>query len=464
MNNRFDEIVKKACVLVAVALVAGCLLYGQGMSAADAPATAATSAGSPSSAGVPTTSSGSSAAAATPTTTPTAATTAIAGPPPATRPGGYHFDGTITRQVLENYLARSNSMEGLLNGKGDFTDNVRMLKNTGVKYVGRSLCLWGGEANLMKNLQRAKELVPQVHKVDPEIILEACIFEIVTNQVEQVPVPEWAFVALGQPVEKRNFRYADIAYLPGKGRTWGGNASTPDVSRPECKLWFYFLAASYIDIGFEGIHFGQVEIMNNNDRDLAHWEQVFTLVRAYAAKHARRHMVLCNGHTPTGGLLRDGRLLLDFHAFPLRIKEVPDKPQEAILKVGFSDGIYGKSKGGMTFSGWKCDHLPYLVELDNYGASGRQGQAGAGGNWVWGWDEITWFAHQSKEYRATWLKYAWDWVRKTDPNGWLQMPGSRTETSRDQRWYFANNPSPACPTGLGDEDAIRAVWAADVAK
>ena len=28
-------------------------------------------------------------------------------------------------------------------------------------------------------------------------------------------------------------------------------------------------------------------------------------------------------------------------------------------------------------------------------------------------------------------------------------------------WYFANNPSPACPTGLGDEDAIRAVWAAD---
>ena len=41
------------------------------------------------------------------------------------------------------------------------------------------------------------------------------------------------------------------------------------------------------------------------------------------------------------------------------------------------------------------------------------------------------------------------------------MPGSRTCTSPDLRWYFANNPSPACPTGLGDEDAIRAVWAAD---
>ena len=76
------------------------------------------------------------------------------------------------------------------------------------------------------------------------------------------------------------------------------------------------------------------------------------LVRAYAAKHARRHMVLCDAHVPSGGLVRDGQLLLDFHSFPLRIKEVPDKPQEAILKVGFSDGIYGRSKGGMTPSGW----------------------------------------------------------------------------------------------------------------
>ena len=60
----------------------------------------------------------------------------------------------------------------------------------------------------------------------------------------------------------------------------------------------------------------------------------------------------------------------------------------------------------------------------------------------------------------TWLQYAWYWVRKTDPNGYLEMPGSRTATSPETRWYIANNPSPAVPTGLGDEEAIRAVWAA----
>ena len=117
-------------------------------------------------------------------------------------------------------------------------------------------------------------------------------------------------------------------------------------------------------------------------------------------------MVICDSHVPSGGLVRDGRLLMDFHSFPLRIKEVPDRPQEAILQVGFSDSIYGRSKGGLTVSGWKCEHLPYLVEIDNWGASGHPGQARQGGIWVWGYDEITWFAHQPGGYRADWLGYA----------------------------------------------------------
>jgi hypothetical protein len=378
----------------------------------------------------------------------------------------YSFDRIISREVLENYLSRSISMEGLLNGRGDLDDNIRMLKSVGAKYIGRSICLWGNEASLLSNLDRAKQQLPQVHAADPEMILEACIFEIVTTQVEQIPVPEWAFTALGQPVEKRNFRYADIIYPQGPRRDqWGVGSSVPDVSRMETKLWFYFLAASYIDLGVEGIHFGQVEIMNGNDRDLAHWSQVFDLVRAYAAEHARRHMVLCNAHVPSGGLVRKGHLLLDFHAFPLRIKEVPDRPEEAIMQVGFSDGIYGRSRGGTTFSGWRCEHLPYLVELDNWGVSKQPGQAGAGGNWVWGYDEITWFAHQSKQYRSDWLRYAWNWVRKTDPNGYLEMPGGRTMRSPlDHRnWYHANMQSAKVPNGLDDEEAIRAIWASDSA-
>ena len=47
-------------------------------------------------------------------------------------------------------------MEGLLNGRGDLNDNIRMLKSVGAKFIGRSLCLWGREAELLRNLERAK--------------------------------------------------------------------------------------------------------------------------------------------------------------------------------------------------------------------------------------------------------------------------------------------------------------------
>jgi hypothetical protein len=41
------------------------------------------------------------------------------------RPRDYHFDGTMSRTVQENYLSRAISMEGLLNGRGDLDDNIR---------------------------------------------------------------------------------------------------------------------------------------------------------------------------------------------------------------------------------------------------------------------------------------------------------------------------------------------------
>ena len=241
---------------------------------------------------------------------------------------------------------------------------------------GRSLCFWAGEGRFEHNLELARAGIPKVHAIDPDIICEACVFEIVTTQVELVAVPDWAFKEFDLPVETRNFNYADIIYTATREQNrWRSGSSVPDVSRPETQLWFYTQAVSYIDAGCEAIHFGQVELMNHNDKDSAHWVDLLTRVRAYAAKHARRHMVLCNGHTPHGGLVRDGHTVLDFNAFPLRIHETPDKEGTADLEIGFLDGMYGKSKGGIAPSGWTCEHLPYLVEFDNYGvfSNARQG-------------------------------------------------------------------------------------------
>jgi len=375
----------------------------------------------------------------------------------------YKFDATISRNVLENYLDRSITMQSLLVGKGNFDDNLRMIKSIGAKFIGRSVCQWGEESDIPKNLQQEKKLAAKVHESDPDIILQACIFEIVTNQVDQLAIPEWAFTAMGVPVENRNFRYEDMLYPDGKFKNQWGRGSVPDVSRLETKLWFYYLAVNYINIGIEGIHFGQVELMNKNDPDLDNYNQILTLIRGYAAKNARRHIILCDSHVPSGGFVHNGKLLMDFHAFPLRIMEIPGKPEEGILKVGHTDALYGRSKGGVTPSGWSCEHLPYLVEFDNYGVSKHPGEEKAGDIpfWVWGYDEISWFAHQNKQYRTQWLIYAYNWVKKTDINGHLEMPGGRQTTSPldHKRWYYANKPGAAVPDGQGDEDTIREIWA-----
>ena len=122
--------------------------------------------------------------------------------------------------------------------------------------------------------------------------------------------------------------------------------------------------------------------------------------------------------------------------------------------------MYGRSKGGLTPSGWSCKSLPYLVELDNYGYSGRGGQ-NVGGIWVWGYDEITWFAHQNEKYRDNWLRYAFEWVKKQDANGYLQMPARRilaAPTKGGVRIYCANTPSKACPDGFNVEKTIKEIW------
>jgi hypothetical protein len=140
-----------------------------------------------------------------------------------------------------------------------------------------------------------------------------------------------------------------MLYADGRRKDqWSEGGSVPDMSQLETRRWFLLLAAACIDLGVEAIHFGQVEIMDERDKDHAHWRGLLTRVRAYAAQHARRHFILCDAHVPSGGIVHDGRLLLDFHSFPLRIAEVSDKPQEGVLKRGHLDTIYGRSKGGLT--------------------------------------------------------------------------------------------------------------------
>tara|TARA_B100001121_G_scaffold216124_1_gene189641 strand:- start:256 stop:1446 length:1191 start_codon:yes stop_codon:yes gene_type:complete len=361
----------------------------------------------------------------------------------------YYFDGKISRNVLENYLARSSTFGSLLHLT--LEDDLRMIKNTGVKFAGRAIWMWGGESKIDELVRVGEPFAKKVHAIDPDIILQGAIFEIVSKDVESVKIPPEVFKAFEVPQKVRYFDYEAMLYPFGhRHNHWSKGSSVPDMSRLETRMWFFYVAKRWIDMGIEAIHFGQVEIMDDWDRSHRHWRDMMQKIRDYATKNARRHMVLTDAHVPSGGIVHKGKLMFDLHSFPSRPKSVKGQPYKAILEKGFSDSIYGRSKGGITPSGWKCESLPYIVEIDNFGVSKHPGEFREDDKiHVWGWDEINWFIKQPEDYRNEWLKYAYEWVRKTDKNGYFQLPLRRFEH------YSA---SMMTKKGMRQEDTIKGIW------
>lgn len=389
------------------------------------------------------------------------------------QPQPFHFDRSgISRPVLEQYLKRSVTMTEFLavdpygvDGPYRYKeDDIRLIKHIGAKFIGRAIYRWGNEDVLMipDYLEQARKLLEEVHSFDPDVVFQAALFEIVTQKVNKIPIPAWAFEALGLAPEPRHFRYDSMLNREGKlVDHWSRGSSVPDITRQETRLWFMFLAGTYFQIGCEALHLGQTALIGMADPGLSHWRSFIDQLRKYAAGATRRGWVLLDAHVPSGGMIVDGISLLDFNSFPLRIREIPDKPQQAVLEAGYLDALYGRSKGGVTPSGWSCKSLPYLVEFDNFGCSRSPGQSTIDSHFIWGYDEITWFCLQSEKYRKQWLRYAFHWLRKTDANGFLQMPVSRVVSPcvpDGRRKYRGNTRSAQNPDGLNVEETIKALW------
>ena len=139
----------------------------------------------------------------------------------------YYFDGTISRQTLENYLDRANTMGYfLVPGQPERyqfpyrDDDVRMIHNLGAKLVGRAIYRWSEESKLGDPafLEYAKKMVDTVHANDPEVIFQGCLFENVSGDVNKLKIPAWVFTDFGLPVEDRTFDRAEDHQTDRQGR------------------------------------------------------------------------------------------------------------------------------------------------------------------------------------------------------------------------------------------------------
>ncbi len=359
---------------------------------------------------------------------------------------------------LEGILDRAITMMGAFVGDGDpftpgFDDNLLLLQqvpllphhlllqaftpalHVGAAFAGRVAYVWGSEPSIIERAASLKANAAIAFQSMPSLIVEACVFEIITSEVNSIAVPPHVFEAfdLKPPTPPRNFSYSSMLYADGTFvNHWGKNKSVPDWSQLEARMWFYFASDLYMSAGAEALHFGQLRLMTLNDASRANAWDLLSRVRARAAVVARRGFVMVNAHVFEEGWSFNNTLLLDFHAFPSRPRDIITRPPEAELRVSclkhpgasscscLSANLtvlshcvpYRRSAGGLTPSGYtasapaelplhvtstsshrgQVDSLPYLVELDNWGVSATPGRHVQHGDWTWGRDEITWFS------------------------------------------------------------------------
>ena len=389
----------------------------------------------------------------------------------------YYFQDSVTREVLCNYLSRAVT----ISLENDFVPNSRnsshiqkFILNTGAKYICRAATCWSPGPEDYLTYSGQMSFIQSVHKKDPDVVFEACVFECISTKVSDIPIPAWVLEAFDLPVVERNFSFEAMCFPDGsfKGQ-WGEGTSVPDITQQETMLFLYYRACQYIKLGYEGLHMGQVHLIGRDDKSWENWTRLLAMIREFAADNARRGFVFINAHTH-GLVGTDGVLLFDFHMYPSRPMAdgwqeahfpTEDDPQRATFEAGHSDSIYGKSLGGMTYSGWECDSLPYLVELDNYGDDASSLHIPKPNDMrTWGMDEITWYANQPAWYRAEFLEYAYDWVmNEAEGDGFFAMPGQRVARLYDEnnnvtQWqYYAYDPENH-KNGCGDEAVIKEIW------
>ncbi|MFN7115394.1 MAG: T9SS type A sorting domain-containing protein [Saprospiraceae bacterium] len=406
----------------------------------------------------------------------------------------YTFSGTMSREVLENYLDRAITMQTLSDTEfyepteTERQQDIAMIDDIGAKFVGR-LGYWWQNAGSMDSLNalfdRLEENICEIKANDPEVICQGAIFEFVSTVMNEISIPTWVFQAFNQTPVTRNFRLQDMLYstpLP-EGINSDNAANTPDITKLETRMWFYYLAVRYINAGCEALHFGHIELMAKRDNGNALLWDLLQKVRNYAVSRngtqltctnttvTYRGVVICDAHVGEGGLYFDPnpanplpthqrQLLFDFHSLGTYYTEAGNcssTQMEVKLEKLSNDGIIGRSKGGLHPLGWICVNNPYLLEFDHGGIATNAGCSYPNISEIsnfYGFDNISWFARQNFNYRNTIYRYTYYKLKCLDKNGHFQFTG--------RRMYSLNGGNDAIyrahSSSFNQQSTIRDIW------
>ena len=240
-------------------------------------------------------------------------------PPEEEESMSFAFDGSVSHEVLCNYLSRAVTISLENSFVPNMTNSTHVRKfilNTGAKYICRFATCWSPSLADYDTHAGQKAFILAMHDKDPDIVFEACVFECISTAVNDIPIPDWVFEAFDMTPVTRNFSYTAMCFPDGSFKNqWGEGTSVPDITRMETMLFLYYRACRYIQLGYEALHMGQIHLIGRDDKNWENWTLLLSMIRDFASDNARRGFVFINAHTH-GIVGSDGVLLFDFHMYP----------------------------------------------------------------------------------------------------------------------------------------------------
>lgn len=428
----------------------------------------------------------------------------------------FDFYGSMSEDMLHRYLDRCIAVENLSSFSGPMQDpaydalntsisraqNIayltdpaydhgklsHMIVDVGAKFVE----LMGGaydfqsdrDVNIICNMLR--DDIDFIHCYDSQIICGGYFSEFTNAGIANVtiptltpigassPVPDLETIGLFYPGPLAAARWAESQYFIIERMVMkpvtcisGGNYWAPDcdvdLKQPEAQMWYYYSAVRLIDAGCESIHFGDLFSYAGKSPDpprdpgFPNLWYLCQQIRAYAAAHARRGVVLLTTHTtfdqianwyydPPGAPIQPDfvrQLIFDFHTLGTYYEYMgPDKcsdgigtasyPMQLVEGTNYINGLtsmIGISPGGLNPLGWYCTHNPFLLRYDN-GANSSEFPFGclhpnpdSQGYYGYGLENTSWFVFQRVDLRQLILIYTYYRIKCLDQYTHFCMPG-----------------------------------------
>lgn len=273
-------------------------------------------------------------------------------------------------------------------------------------------------------------------------VIQGTIFEYITTSVNSVPIPADIINEFRTTPGFDNTYYLDFF---GNPKTINFNRdriikqpiadpwpNTPSISRIEAKMWFFYLAKMYIDMGYKSIHMGQMDNWAYLDNNYSSTTILLNKIRAYA-QSKNTFVLLTEENRKAVKFPGTNTFMYDFDVRALLPREISNPqvcgennctntPVNYLTNTPCANQTYpavidaciitsaGNTSGLSPLYGCLLPYQPFSTYFDFgtglFNASHPASPGCSGQYGVWGWDDARWFAEgiSSQNCRAFWIQ------------------------------------------------------------